>query len=54
MKRSIMSNKEEMNHQTPYDANGDKERESTKILIAGDLMPMPCNYELFSAGKGGI
>jgi poly-gamma-glutamate synthesis protein (capsule biosynthesis protein) len=22
----------------------------TKIIIAGDLMPMPCNYELFSAG----
>ena len=23
---------------------------NTRILIAGDLMPMPCNYELFSAG----
>ncbi len=23
---------------------------NTKIIIAGDLMPMPCNYELFSAG----
>lgn len=23
---------------------------STKILIAGDLFPMPCNYELFAAG----
>ena len=23
---------------------------ATKILIAGDLMPMPCNYDLFAAG----
>ena len=23
---------------------------STKIIIAGDLLPMPCNYELFSKG----
>ncbi len=23
---------------------------NTKIIIAGDLMPMPCNYELFSSG----
>lgn len=23
---------------------------NTKIMIAGDLMPMPCNYELFSDG----
>lgn len=23
---------------------------NTKIIIAGDLLPMPCNYELFSAG----
>ena len=23
---------------------------ATKILIAGDLMPMPCNYDLFTAG----
>lgn len=23
---------------------------STKIIIAGDLFPMPCNYDLFSAG----
>ena len=23
---------------------------ATKILIAGDLMPMPCNYDLFEAG----
>ncbi len=23
---------------------------NTKIIIAGDLMPMPCNYDLFSAG----
>ena len=22
----------------------------TKIILAGDLLPMPCNYELFSAG----
>ena len=22
----------------------------TKIIIAGDLLPMPCNYDLFSAG----
>ena len=22
----------------------------TKILIAGDLLPMPCNYDLFAAG----
>lgn len=24
--------------------------DNTKIIIAGDLMPMPCNYELFSSG----
>ena len=23
---------------------------NTRIIIAGDLLPMPCNYELFSAG----
>ena len=23
---------------------------NTKIIIAGDMLPMPCNYELFSAG----
>ena len=23
---------------------------STKIIVAGDLLPMPCNYDLFSAG----
>ena len=23
---------------------------NTRIIIAGDLMPMPCNYDLFSAG----
>ena len=22
----------------------------TKIILAGDLLPMPCNYDLFSAG----
>ena len=23
---------------------------NTKIIIAGDLLPMPCNYDLFAAG----
>lgn len=27
---------------------------STKILIAGDLFPMPCNYEQFSAGDAQV
>ena len=26
---------------------------NTKIIIAGDMFPMPCNYDLFSAGDTG-